>query len=154
MLPGARRILTLDADTLQPVAEARLVGGPLIEMAFDATRRQLYVLSALSPRYRGISVLRADDLSSLALVAGSPGTPLKQAAALALSSDGHLLVAEGARLYQISPENFDVVSETRLENPVERGELLADPATGQAIWLGPSGIFMKGGLVVPYDQTQ
>ncbi len=113
-------------------------------MALDAARGQLYVLSMLSPRYRGISVLRADDLSLLALVAGSPGTPLKQATALALSSDGRLLIAEGTHLYQISPEDFDVISETRLENPVERGGLVADVATGQAVWLGPSGIFITG----------
>jgi uncharacterized repeat protein (TIGR01451 family) len=142
MLPGARRVLALDADTLLPVAEAELVGGPLIEIAFDAARGQLYVLSALSPRYRGISVLSAGDLSPLALVAGSPGTPLKQATALALSPDGSLLIAEGTRLYQISPEDFDVISETRLENSVGRGGLVADAAGNQALWLDLSGIFI------------
>jgi hypothetical protein len=144
MLPGARRVLALDADTLRPVAEAKLVGGPLIEMAFDAARRRLYVLSALSPRYRGIAVLKADGLSSLALVAGSPGTPLKRATALAVSSEGYLLAAEGARLYQISPEDFEVKSETRLENPVTRGGLVADVVVGQALWVGPTDIFIKG----------
>jgi uncharacterized repeat protein (TIGR01451 family) len=144
MLPGARRVLALDADTLRPVAEAKLVGGPLIDMAFDAARRRLYVLSALSPRYRGIAVLRADDLTSLALVAGSSDTPLKQATALALSSEGYLLVAEGTHLYQISEEDFDVKSETRLENPVARGGLVVDVVAGQAVWVGPTGIFMKG----------
>ena len=148
MLPGARRVLTLDADTLRPVADAKLVGGPLIEMAFDAVRGQLYVLSALSPRYRGISVLRAGDLAPLALAAGSPGIPLKQATALALSSDGRLLVAEGSRLYQISPEDFDVIRETQLENSVERGGLVADAASNQALWLDPSGIFVTG-IVAP-----
>jgi len=148
MLPGARRVLALDADTLRPVAEAKLVGGPLIEMAFDAERGQLYVLSALSPRYRGISVLRAGDLSPLALVAGSPRTPLKQATAMALSSDGNLLIAEGTRLYQISPDDFAITSEARLQNLVERGGLVADAASSQVLWLGPSGIFVTS-LVDP-----
>jgi hypothetical protein len=144
MLPGAGRVLALDADTLRPVAEAKLVGGPLIDVAFDAARRRLYVLTSLSPRYRGIAVLRADDLSSLALVAESPGTPLKQATTLALLSAGHLLVAEGTRLYQISPEEFNVKSETRLKNPVTRGGLVVDGVAGQAVWVDPTGIFIMG----------
>jgi hypothetical protein len=147
MLPGVRRVMALDADTLHPLAEVELPGGPLIEIALDTARGRLYVLSALSPRYRGISVLKTDDLSSLALVAGSPTTPLAQAAALALSADGYLLVAESTRLYQISPEDFDVVTQARLEHPVKRGGLMADPVTGRAIWLSPAGVFVERGLV-------
>jgi hypothetical protein len=144
-----RRVMALDADTLHPLAEVELPGGPLIEIALDAARGRLYVLSALSPRYRGIFVLKTGDLSSLALVAGSPATPLTQAAALALSADGHLLVAESTRLYQISPEDFDVVTRARLEHPVKRGGLVADPVTGRAIWLSPAGVFVERGLVTP-----
>jgi DNA-binding beta-propeller fold protein YncE len=149
MLPGARRVMAMDADTLHPLAEVELPGGPLIEMVLDAAHGRLYVLSALSPRYRGISVLKTDDLSSLALVAGSLVTPLTQATALVLSANGHLLVAEGSSLYQISTEDFDVVTRARFEYPVERGGLAADPITGIAMWLSPAGVFVERGLVAP-----
>jgi len=141
-LPGARRVLALDADTLQPMAETTLVGGPLIDMALDVAHGRLYVLSALSPRYRGISVLRTDDLSSLALVAGSPNAPLQQATALALSATGRLWVAEGTHLYQISPEDFHVVNQTWLETPVEQGELVIDLARDWVVRLGSSNVFV------------
>jgi hypothetical protein len=146
MLPGVGRVLALDADTLLPVAEAKLVGGPLIEMALDATRGRVYVLSALSPRYRGIFVLSADDLSLQALVAGSPITPLQQATALTLSPDGQLLVGEGNRLYWFSSEDFTIISQVVLEHPVARGGLASDPATGWVTWIGPGGVFTQ---VVP-----
>ena len=151
MLPGAGRILALDTDTLRPVAEAGLAGGPLIEMALDPARDQLYVLSALSPRYRGISVLRAEDLSLLALVAGSLDTPLKQAMALALSSDGHLLVAEGTHLYRISPDSFTLVNQARQmpEYAVGRGGLAADPITNRTIWVAPTGVYVEEAAVAP-----
>ncbi len=144
--PGARRVLALDADTLRQLAETELAGGPLIDMAFDAARGRLYVLSALSPRYRGISVLRADDLFSLALVAGSPDVPLKEASTLALSSNSRLLVAEGIHLYSISPEQFEVCSQSRLEHPVGRGKLAADQATGRILWVNSAAFFVEGEL--------
>jgi DNA-binding beta-propeller fold protein YncE len=141
--PGTRRVLALDADTLRQLAEAELAGGPPIDMDFDAVRGRVYVLSALSPRYRGISVLEAGDLSSLALIAGSPDMPLKQAATLVLSSDGKLLVAEGTYLYSISPEQFKVDSQSLLERPVGRGGLAADPAAGRILWVSPEAFFME-----------
>jgi hypothetical protein len=153
MLPGAGRVVALDADTLQPVAEAESVGGPLIGMTFDAARGRLYVLSALSPHYRGISVLRADDLSSLALVAGGPAIPLQQATALALAPGGHLLVAEGTDLYRISPEDFSVVNLAWLQYPVGRGGLVADPTTGRIAWINSAGIFAEGSLNQPIPPT-
>jgi DNA-binding beta-propeller fold protein YncE len=153
MLPGARQVLALDADTLQPVAEAELVGGPLIEMALDAARGRLYVLSALSPHYRGLSVLKAEGLSSLALVAGGPATPLKQATVLAISPDGYLLVAEGTDLYRISPEDFSVANLARLEYPVGRGGLVAEPTTGRIVWINSAGIFAEGSLNQPIPPT-
>jgi uncharacterized repeat protein (TIGR01451 family) len=149
MLPGARRVVALDADSLRPVAQAELVGGPLIEMALDAARGRIYVLSALSPRYRGISVLRADDLASLALVAGRPALPLKQATALALAPDGHLLVAEGTGLYRISPEDFSLDNLAQLEDGVERGGLVADPTTGRIIWIDSVGVSAAGSAEMP-----
>jgi sugar lactone lactonase YvrE len=149
MLPGARRVVALDADSLWPVAQAELIGGPLIEMALDAARGRIYVLSALSPQYRGISVLRAGDLASLALVAGRPALPLKQATALALAPDGHLLVAEGTGLYRISPEDFSLVNLAQLEGGVERGGLVADPATGRIIWVNSVGVSAAGSAEMP-----
>ncbi|GAB4539543.1 MAG: hypothetical protein Kow0063_28450 [Anaerolineae bacterium] len=143
-LPGARSVLELDADTWGTIAEARLTGGPLIEMALDAKGERLYVLSALSPRYRGITVLETDDLSALALVAGSPALPLKQTPAIALSSRGWLLAIEGPYLYHISPEDFSVVSLARPESGYGPGpvELAVDPATERIVWPGASGLFV------------
>jgi hypothetical protein len=143
MLPGVGRVLALDADTLRPVAEANLVGGPLIEMALDATRGRVYVLSALSPRYRGIFVLGADDLTPLALVAGSPITPLQQATALTLSRDGQLLVGEGDWLYSISSEDFTIVNQVGLGHPVVRGGLVSDRISGRITWIGAGGVFTQ-----------
>jgi hypothetical protein len=140
MLPGAARVLALDADTFQPLAQAGLVGGPLIHMALDAAGGRLYVLSALSPHYRGIAVLAAEDLSSLALVAGSPDLPLKQATALALASDGALLVAEGDHVYLVRPEGFRVVTQIGLESPLAQAGLAVDPTSGRAVGIGPGGI--------------
>jgi len=87
----------------------------------------------LSPDYRGISVLRADDLASQALIAGSPALPLARAAALAVLSDGRWVVAEGNALYWISPEEFEVVGRVNLSNPVSQGGLVADPAGGRIV---------------------
>jgi hypothetical protein len=138
-LPGTRRLVTLNVDTLEPVAEATLAGGPLIEAALDAAQGRVYVLSALSPEYRGISVLRADDLSPQALVAGSPAFPLQQAAALVVLPDGRLVVAEGADLYWIAPEGLGVVSRVRLSGPVGWGKLAAD-STGRIVWTDSTGV--------------
>jgi hypothetical protein len=114
-------------------------------MTLDAARGRLYVLSALSPRYRGISVLKTGDLFSLALVAGSPDIPLRQATALTLLSNGHLLVVEGSRLYRISPDDFALVdgSQLELKHPLGRGGLVADPGSGHTLWLAPAGVFIE-----------
>jgi hypothetical protein len=141
MLPGAGRVLALHADTLQPLAQVRLAGGPLVHMALDAAGGRLYVLSALSPHYRGIAVLGADDLSPLALVAGSPDLPLEQAAALALSSDGALMVAERKRVYLVRPDDFGVVAQIGLEHALAQAGLAVDPTSGRAVGIGPAGIF-------------
>jgi DNA-binding beta-propeller fold protein YncE len=142
LLPGVRRVLALDADTLGQVAGVELSGGPLIEMTLDAERDRVYVLSALSPGYRAIWVLSAEDLSRLALVAGSPTVPLRRAAALAFSPGGQLLVAEGAQLYGISPEDFHLVARAGMTSPAGRGGLEADPATGRLVWIGPGGVWV------------
>ena len=82
-LPGANQVAALDADTLQPLQRARLPGGPLLAAALDAVGGRLYALSAASADYRTLAVLDASDLSRLALVAGTPAVPLRQASALA-----------------------------------------------------------------------
>jgi hypothetical protein len=142
LLPGARQVLALDADTLRPVARAELVGGPLVEMALDLQHERVYVLSALSPEYRAISVLGAEDLSELALVAGSPAVPLKRAGALSLAPDGQLLLAEGARLYQVSPEDFRLVGQADMLYPAGHSGLEADPVTGRIVWTGAQGVWV------------
>jgi len=72
--------------------------------------------------------------------------PLKQARALALSSNGQVLVAEGIHLYSISPEEFEVGSQLRLEHRVGRGGLAADPATGRTLWVSSAAFFVEGEL--------
>jgi DNA-binding beta-propeller fold protein YncE len=130
-LPGARRVVALDADTLQPAATVELSpGGPLVQAALDPARNRVLVLRALSPDYRGISVLRAGDLAPQALIAGSPAWPLARAAALAALPDGRLVVAEGNVLYWISPDKFEVVGRVGLNEPISAGGLSADPAGG------------------------
>jgi hypothetical protein len=141
LLPGAQRVVALDADSLEPVAQAELAGGPLIEMALDAAGGRLYVLSALSPEYRGIAVFKAGDLSPLALVAGSPAFPLQRASALALAPEGRLWVAEGEKLYLVSPEDFGVPARIALDGPVVRNGLAADPA-GRVVGMGTVGVFV------------
>jgi hypothetical protein len=142
LLPGARRVIVLHADTLRPAAGATLAGGPLIDMALDPARGRLYVLSALSPRYRGIAVLDAGDLAQLDLLAGGPGAPLVSAGALALDAGGHLLAAEGDRLYRVAPDGYAVVSVMGLNGRAERGGLAVDPAGRRLVWLAPDGIWV------------
>lgn len=163
MLPGAQKVLALNADTLRPVSEAGLVGGPLIDMALDTKRARLYVLSALSPRYRGVSVLRAPDLSLLALIAGSQTNPLEQATALTLLPDGQLLIAEGLRLYWISPQGFGVTRQGRLAPATSAcgagcsapGKVLeytpgfGGLSPGGTVWISSEGIFVGGSLLEP-----
>jgi DNA-binding beta-propeller fold protein YncE len=163
MLPGAQKVLALSADTLRPMTEAYLVGGPLIDMALDTNRARLYVLSALSPRYRGISVLQAHDLSLMALIVGSQANPLKQATALTLLPEGQLLIAEGLRLYWISPQGFGVVRQARLAPATPAcgagcsapGKVLeytprsGGLSPGHTVWINSEGNFVGGSLLEP-----
>jgi uncharacterized repeat protein (TIGR01451 family) len=132
--PGARRVTTLNADTLRPAATVELSpGGPLVQAALDAAQGRVVVLRALAPDYRGISVLHAGDLAPQALIAGSPAWPLAQAAALAALPDGRLVVAEGSDLYWVSPDKFEVVGRVHLSEPLSQGGLSADPASGRLV---------------------
>jgi DNA-binding beta-propeller fold protein YncE len=140
--PGAQQLSLLDADTLQSVAHARLVRGPLIAAVLDIPRQRVYVLSALTPQYRAISIFRADDLSPVALVAGTLAVPLRQATALALLGSNQLLVPEGDLLYRISVDDFTVTTIARLSQSAEGGRLAADPATDRALWTAAEGIWV------------
>jgi hypothetical protein len=145
-MPGARRVVALDADTLQPVAAVELSpGGPLVQAALDAARGRVIVLRALAPDYRGISVLRTGDLAPLALIAGSPAWPLARAAALAALPDGRLVVVEGNDLYWISlgisPDKAEVVGRVHLSEPVSQGGLAADPVSGRIAGIDSSGVW-------------
>lgn len=104
--PGASRVAALHPDTLSTLAEASLTGGPLLDMALSADGRQLAVLNALTPRYRGLTVLDAATLTPLALVAESPGRPLRTAAALAAAPAGPWLTVEPPALWAINPTDF------------------------------------------------
>ena len=44
-------------------------------------------------------------------------------------------------LVRVGPRDYRVVRQLGLEYSVERGGLAADPRTGGAIWLGPTGVF-------------
>jgi hypothetical protein len=132
--PGARRVMTLNADTLRPVAMAELSpGGPLVQAALDAVRGRVIVLRVLAPDYRGISVLGTGDLAPQALIAGSPAWPLARASALAILPDGRLVVAERSDLYWISPDEAKVVGRVHLSEPLNQGGLSADPASGRIL---------------------
>ncbi len=140
-LPGAQRVLVLNADTLRPVAAVELSpGGPLVQAALDAARGRVVVLRVLAPNYRGISVLRADDLAPQALIAGSPAWPLARAAALAVLPDGRLVVAEGNDLYWLSPDKAEVVGRAPLSDPISPGSLSVDPVSGRVVGIDSSGV--------------
>jgi len=141
-LPGARRVVALNADTLQPVAAIELSpGGPLVQAALDATRGRVVVLRVLAPDYRGISVLRAGGLAPQALIAGSPAWPLARAAALAVLPDGRLVVAEGSELYWLSPDKAEVVGRVHLSEPLSQGGLSADPVSGRMAGIDSNGVW-------------
>jgi hypothetical protein len=76
-------------------------------------------------------------------VAESPLVPLRRADALALSSGGQLWLAEGDRLYRVTPEDFALVEQIALEEPLMHGGLAADAAGGRLLGIGPSGIFAR-----------
>lgn len=112
-LPGTKRIFLVDADTGQEITAVKLAGGPIIQAILDAEQGRLYILSALTPKYRALYVLQADDLSLLALAVGSDTFPLQRAAVIAPWENGQILVLEGEQIYQLQPaladDDFEVV---------------------------------------------
>ncbi|MCS7260782.1 MAG: hypothetical protein NZ765_08395 [Anaerolineae bacterium] len=140
-LPGSNQVVALDATTLQPVAQQRLPGGPLLAVALDHAHNRLYGLSAASPRQRVIAVLDAATLRPLALVAGTFETPLRQATALVADWSGRLWVAEGERLYGID-DHYTVVETVPLARPLHPTMLLAPPQGAQVVWMDAAGLCM------------
>lgn len=138
-LPGSNRIMALDATTLQPVAQQRLVGGPLLAVALEGARNRVYGFSAASPRQRVITVLDAATLHALAVVAGTLETPLRQAAALTVDRLGHLWVAEGERLYGID-DHYAVLETVPLARPLRATTLLAAPWGARVMWVDAGGL--------------
>ncbi len=115
-LPGTKRVFLVDADTGREISAVKLTGGPIIKAMLDAEQGRLYVLSALTPKYRALYVLRANDLSLLILAAGSNTFPLQRAAVIAPWEKGQILVLEGEQIYQIQPalggDDFEVLGVT------------------------------------------
>ncbi|MFQ5575479.1 MAG: YncE family protein [Anaerolineae bacterium] len=136
--PGTGRVLALNAATWQTEAETRLVGGPIVAAAFDAAGERLYLLSALTPNYRGLFVLNGDDLSFAELAAGSSTFPLRRAPAMSAGGDGRLWVFEGDALYliEVSGSRFEVTRAARLPGGRRAGLFAADPASRTAVWVG------------------
>lgn len=98
--------MAVNVDKLMVTGVASLNGGPILEMALDSGHRHLYVLSALAPAYRGLTVLDTPGLKCLALVAGANDLPLQTTTSLALTSDGQLVVSETSSLWQIAPDDL------------------------------------------------
>jgi len=106
--PGVSGIATLSADNLQMEAQTNLTGGPIIDWGFDPHRQRLYILHALAPGYRGITVLNTPSLDQIALIAGVEAMPLQQASAITLSPSGNLLISEVDGLWEMNPDGFSV----------------------------------------------
>jgi uncharacterized repeat protein (TIGR01451 family) len=139
-LPGANQVTALDISTLQPLEMVGLRGGPVLAAAFDARDGRLYVLSAASARQRIISVLDTTDLSHLALVAGTPATPLQLASALG-AGGGRLWIVEGDRLYRISIDDFSVLGVVELAKNLYPAALAVNPVTGAVVWVDEQGVW-------------
>jgi hypothetical protein len=106
--PAAAQVMAVNIDDLTIDSVASLTGGPILKMVLDSSHRRLYVLSALAPTYRGLTVLDTPGLNQLAVVAGAGDFPLRTATSLALTPAGQLVVAETGGLWQIKPDDFTV----------------------------------------------
>jgi DNA-binding beta-propeller fold protein YncE len=106
--PAEPQVMVVNADTLTITASTSLVGGPILDLAFDAQRHRLYALNALAPHYRGITIWRTPSLDPIALVAGAEDFSLPSASAMALTPTGQLLISEATGLWQIDPDGFAV----------------------------------------------
>lgn len=106
--PAVPQVTAIDADTLTITAEARLNGGPLLDLALDPRQHRLYALSALAPLYRGLTIWQTPKLSQVALVAGSGNFLWQSGQALAVLPAGQLLTSDISGIWQINPGQFEL----------------------------------------------
>ncbi|GIK37362.1 MAG: hypothetical protein BroJett011_11950 [Chloroflexota bacterium] len=106
--PAAGQVMAVNADKLLITGVASLTGGPILDMAVDRTRHRLYVLSALTPTYRVLTILDTPGLNPVALVAGAGNFPLRTSTSLAITPSGQLVLSEFNGLWQIGPDDFTV----------------------------------------------
>jgi hypothetical protein len=85
-----------------------------------------------------MTVLETPTLIRRALVAGAGNLPLQDAAVLALSGEGQLLIPESNGLWQISPDRFEVSNIKPGQNPALVGELAVRSSDGTILMLEPS----------------
>jgi|GEM_PF-5978364 len=128
--PAVSRIVSLSANDYTEKGQARLVGGPILDMALDAGQNQLYTLSAIAPHQRGITVLQTLSLRPLALIAGSNQLPLQTASAITLGSGNNLLIAETSNLLQMSGDSFSINNNITTKNLIAAQMLRVYRATG------------------------
>ena len=136
--PAVAQVRAVQADSLAVTAQADLIGGPILDLSLDPARKRLYVLSALAPTYRGLTVLATPALDQLALVAGAQEYPLQTTATMALAPTGQLLLPEATGLWQIAPADFVVGNLYPGFNLSLTGELAVNPADGTMYLLEPS----------------
>ncbi len=135
--PAVSQIVAVDADSLVVTDQNSLMGGPILDLAFDAKRNRLYALSALAPNYRGITVWQTPTLNQIALVAGAGDFPLHTASTLALTPAGDLLTLETTGLWQIAPEDFIVKNIYPGNHSTPAGELTVDQSRKTIYMLEP-----------------
>ena len=136
--PAVPEVIAIDADSLAVTARASLSGGPLLDLALDPARNRLYALSALAPRYRGLTVWETPTLQQIALVAGASEFPLQTAASLAVLPTGHLLLPETTGLWQITPRNFAAGSLLPLDAFPPGGRVAVNRSSGSIYILDPA----------------
>lgn len=131
--PGAGQVAVFDAATLNRLETASLTGGPILEMAADSRSGHLYVLNALSPGWRGLTIFD-QALRRQALVAGTDRVPLRSASALAVTSPANLLFPEASGLFKIDAQTLTVQKILPVRAVVPAGGLQVAP-TGRDIFL-------------------
>jgi hypothetical protein len=128
--PAVTQIVAIDADTLSMAAQASLEGGPILDLAWDAGRHQLYGLTALAPSYRGLAIWDTPDLHLAALVAGREDFPFRTASALALTPTGRLLIPEATGLWKLWPDSFAVSNLYPFQEVRSVGTITVDQHSG------------------------
>ncbi|MBE7555186.1 MAG: hypothetical protein HS126_29400 [Anaerolineales bacterium] len=141
--PAAGQVMAVNADKLLITGAASLTGGPILDMALDPSHPRLYILSALAPTYRGLTVLDTPGLKQVALVAGAKDFPLRTATSLAVTASGQLVLSEANGLWQIAPSDFTVrqISSAHEATPVTA--LTIQSTDGTVLALEPSARLLR-----------